>query len=175
MPYRIAKSIDIDFAHHVSGHNGACINIHGHTWKFEVCLEASSLNETGFVEDFKKLKTEVLQPVHDLLDHSLALSAEMLEKIKEPLSVIGKQLLATRNEDVLMQYGKPEIFGACAISQKIGGLKVAAFTFTPTSERLAEWLYYFADEKIGSDRVRVAYTRVYETLHPVESVAEYRP
>ncbi|MFW6023956.1 MAG: hypothetical protein ACOC9O_04340, partial [Myxococcota bacterium] len=56
-----------------------------------------------------------------------------------------------------------------------GGLKVAVFPFSPTSERLAEWLYGLAASRLEDDRVRVAYGRIYETLHPVESVAEYRP
>ena len=47
--YKIIKSIDIDFAHHIRGHQGACINIHGHTWKFEVGVQAKELNEDGFV------------------------------------------------------------------------------------------------------------------------------
>ena len=54
--YKIVKSIDIDFAHHIRGHQGACINIHGHTWKFEVGVQAAVLDEQGFVVDFSKLK-----------------------------------------------------------------------------------------------------------------------
>jgi hypothetical protein len=53
-------------------------------------------------------------------------------------------------------------------------MKVAVFPFSPTSERLAEWLYGLAHSKITDDRVSIDWVRVYETLHPVESVAEYR-
>ena len=42
--HRIWRSVDISFAHHVHGHSGACVNIHGHTWKLEVCAEASLLD-----------------------------------------------------------------------------------------------------------------------------------
>jgi 6-pyruvoyl-tetrahydropterin synthase len=38
--YRASASIHIHFAHHVRGHSGPCISLHGHTWKFEVVLEA---------------------------------------------------------------------------------------------------------------------------------------
>ncbi|MCZ7684612.1 MAG: 6-carboxytetrahydropterin synthase [Sandaracinaceae bacterium] len=52
---------------------------------------------------------------------------------------------------------------------------MSVFPFAPTSERLAEWLYALAKERLADERVRVVSTRVYETLHPVESIAEYVP
>ena len=66
--YRVHKSIDIDFSHHVRGHEGSCINLHGHTWKFEVGLAAHTLTDEGFVVDFKHLKTAVLKPCTELLE-----------------------------------------------------------------------------------------------------------
>ncbi|MFM2415961.1 MAG: 6-pyruvoyl tetrahydropterin synthase, partial [Pseudomonadota bacterium] len=47
--YKIHKSIDVDFAHHVRGHLGPCINLHGHTWKLEVVVSAQELDAQGFV------------------------------------------------------------------------------------------------------------------------------
>ena len=61
--YAIHRSIDVSFAHHVRGHSGACINIHGHTWKFEVEVAAEELDREGFVVDFGRLRSEVLEPV----------------------------------------------------------------------------------------------------------------
>ena len=55
-----------------------------------------------------------------------------------------------------------------------GGMKIAVFPFSPTSERLAEWLHAVATDKLADGRVTIAWTRVYETLHPVESVAEFK-
>jgi len=52
-------------------------------------------------------------------------------------------------------------------------LKVCVFPFSPTSERLAAWLFGLARSELADGRVRVDFARVYETLHPVESVAEY--
>jgi hypothetical protein len=49
------------------------------------------------------------------------------------------------------------------------------FPFTPTSERLAQWLHQVATETMADDRVKVRGTRVYETLHPMESFADYEP
>jgi 6-pyruvoyl tetrahydropterin synthase/QueD family protein len=196
--YGIHKSIDIDFAHHVSGHDGACINIHGHTWKFEVGLKADSLDQRGFVVDFKQLKQLVLEPVHTLLDHSLALNEERAETAGQPLIELGEVLVCTRgivggkaaldasmhigadHEDRVKKLGykfAPEGYRINgAYNWILGGIKIACFPFNPTSERLAEWLYFVADaamKQTNSPRVTVDFARIYETIHPVESVATF--
>jgi hypothetical protein len=47
------------------------------------------------------------------------------------------------------------------------------FPFSPTSERFASWLCELAAARLDDERVRVRLGRIYETLHPVEAVAEY--
>jgi hypothetical protein len=79
-----------------------------------------------------------------------------------------------------------------ARGESCGGIKVIVFPFSPTSERLAEWLFEFASQQyldemgnmllqdtvgtpwVGSQEpLKVIRARVYETLHPVESYATY--
>jgi 6-pyruvoyl tetrahydropterin synthase/QueD family protein len=195
--YSITKSIDIDFAHHVSGHTGACINIHGHTWKFEVTIRSRHLNKMGFVCDFGELKKRVLQPVHLLLDHSLALPDEFIHRNEHIIEELGKELLATRATrreseiDKLGHLDRADYLGypiaahpLCgAIPYVLGGIKLVGFPFPPTSERLAEWLAKVASEgmaeafadsnySLGTARVYPGFkATVYETLHPVEASA----
>jgi 6-pyruvoyl tetrahydropterin synthase/QueD family protein len=175
--YRIAKSIDVDFSHHVRGHSGPCINVHGHTWKLEVGLQAQTLGEEGFVVDFKDLKRAVLKPCHDLLDHALAVGEATFGEVESELAALGKQLLNSRlalhGTTETLKRKEVELAGARAFYP--GGMKVAVFPFNPTSERLAHWLWNAADGALSDDRVSIAYTRIYETLHPVESIAEYWP
>ena len=52
--YTITSGIFIHFGHHVRGHDGPCISLHGHTWKFDVSLQAKELDKSGFVVDFDK-------------------------------------------------------------------------------------------------------------------------
>jgi 6-pyruvoyl-tetrahydropterin synthase len=189
MTFRIRKSIDIDFAHHVRGHAGACINVHGHTWKFEVDVEADSLDPEGFVIDFARLKGEILRPCHDLLDHGLAIGEATYTEVAQALISLGHGLVdsrvavhgpAARGPAVNAPEGRVagpgegralEVQGARL--EWPGGIKVAVFPFAPTSERLAHWLYELASSRLDDARVSVAAGRVYETLHPVEAVAEY--
>ena len=174
--YTIRRSIDVSFAHHVRGHSGACINIHGHTWKFEVELAAPTLDREGFVVDFGRLKAEVLEPVHRLLDHALAVGAATYDDVAGELVPVGEKLLASRAEVHGAQTGvtaPASLELAGARTQYPGGMKVVVFPFDPTSERLAEWLYRLAESTLANDRVNVAIARVFETLHPVESVATF--
>lgn len=175
--YRIYKSIDIDFAHHIRGHRGHCINVHGHTWKFEVGLEARTLSDEGFVVDFSHLKNKILKPCHALLDHSLALGEETWQDIGLALEPIGVSLLKSRLalhdrvdtcERVVTTLGGAQ-------NRYPGGMKVTVFPFSPTSERIAEWLYRATAQELADERVKVSFARIYETLHPVEAVAEFRP
>ena len=40
---------------------------------------------------------------------------------------------------------------------------------------MAEWLFEVTRDLVADGRVEVLSARVYETLHPTELVAEYRP
>ena len=173
--YRIHRSIDISFSHHVRGHRGPCVNLHGHTWKFEVGLEAEQLDAEGFVVDFGRLNGEVLRPCHRLLDHALAIGAPTFTEIREVLAPVGERLVSSREKvhGSAVPPNTPAFALAGARLEYPGGMKVAVFPFSPTSERLAEWLWSLAEARLADDRVRVAYGRVYETLHPVESVATF--
>jgi len=171
--FRIRKSIDVDFAHHVRGHLGPCINLHGHTWKLEVEVTARELDAQGFVIDFGRLKREVLKPCHQLLDHALAVGEQTYAEIEAELARTGQKLLESRGPAQCEESAPESLLLHGARSAYPGGMKVAVFPFSPTSERIAKWLYDLASEKLNDERVRIGVGRVYETLHPVEAVAEY--
>jgi 6-pyruvoyl-tetrahydropterin synthase len=176
--YRIESGIFIHFSHHVRGHSGPCISLHGHTWKFVLLLGAHQLNQQGFVLDFDLLHGQLLQPCHRLLDHSLALGEQSFLENREALTLLGRNLVASR-QDTLGHTGDPPqtLEGGLggARNESPGGIKVAVFPFDPTSERLAEWLNGVAMARVADERVSVLGARVYESLHPVEMFAEYVP
>ncbi len=180
--FKIRKSIDIDFAHTVAGHPGACINVHGHTWKFEVEVAARVLNDNGFVIDFAELKRDVLQPAHLLLDHSYAVGPGVFTpEGRKALEGLGRVCVATRDEvvigeDDVVELGYKHLEGSelnGARNEIVGGIKVAVFPFNPTSELLAKWLFDLAASRLGNSRVAIVGAHIYETLHPVEAVASY--
>lgn len=176
--YRITTGIHIHFAHHIRGHAGPCISIHGHTWKFEVTLVAEELDGQGFVIDFDDLQARVLDPCHKLLDHSLALGEESWLETKGTLAQLGESLVASRKLTLGdLGCAQASLSGALggARNERPGGIKLAVFPFSPTSERLARWLYEVAEAQVGGGRVHCGAARIYESLHPVDAVAEYVP
>jgi 6-pyruvoyl tetrahydropterin synthase/QueD family protein len=176
--YKITTGIHIHFAHHIRGHAGPCVSIHGHTWKFDVTLVASELDAQGFVIDFDDLHERVLTPCHRLLDHALALGEQTFVENRATLAQLGTAFVETRRETLghlgTLQTALDDSLGG-ARNERPGGIKVAVFPFSPTSERLARWLYEVADGMLNDGRVRVAAARIYETLLPTEAVAEYTP
>lgn len=176
--YKITTGIHIHFAHHIRGHAGPCVSIHGHTWKFDVTLVASELDAQGFVIDFDQLHAQVLVPCHRLLDHSLALGEKTFAENRDVLAQLGTAFVETRRETLghlgTRQDSLEDALGG-ARNEHPGGIKLAVFPFSPTSERLARWLFDVASSTLGDGRVRVASASIYETLLPTEAVAEYSP
>src|SRR5262245_51327663 len=106
--YRVTTGIHINFGHHVRGHDGPCISLHGHTWLFEVTLGSTELDKQGFVADFDVLGRLVLEPCHRLLDHSLAMGESTWQENRKMLEELGRSLVASRQE-TLGNLGEPQV------------------------------------------------------------------
>jgi 6-pyruvoyltetrahydropterin/6-carboxytetrahydropterin synthase len=65
-------------AHQLTGSNGPCEGLHGHTWKVQVYLHGEKLDKIGMLVDFKMIKSAlntVLQDYdHKFLNDSLKFS-----------------------------------------------------------------------------------------------------
>jgi len=56
-------------AHRLNNFYGKCEALHGHNWKVEIFVTADSLDETGLVLDFGKIKSQARELL-DELDHT---------------------------------------------------------------------------------------------------------
>lgn len=58
MAPRYTMTIVTDFAaaHYLRDYEGVCNRLHGHNWKVEVHVQASTLNKVGMGMDFKDIK-----------------------------------------------------------------------------------------------------------------------
>lgn len=68
---RICKEFTFDSAHRLLNYDGLCKNLHGHTYKLQVELEAE-IGEDGFIVDFSILKKEI-EKVIVYYDHRVLL------------------------------------------------------------------------------------------------------
>lgn len=79
MQTMISKEMTFDCAHMLSGHKGKCANLHGHTYKVQVLLEAPTIDikgdsSDGMVMDFADLKDVMVNEIVERFDHALILS-----------------------------------------------------------------------------------------------------
>lgn len=64
----VTKIFSIDSAHKLIDYNGACENLHGHTYKLEVTVTAE-VDVYGFIIDFNILKDVVKDHIISKIDH----------------------------------------------------------------------------------------------------------
>jgi len=65
---RVTKTFEFHAAHSLPDYEGACANLHGHTYVLEVALQGP-VGEDGFVVDFGVMKSRIEMKVIDHLDH----------------------------------------------------------------------------------------------------------
>ena len=73
---KVTKEVTFDSAHMLSNYQGKCANLHGHTYKLQVSIEAplqSKGNEECMVMDFNNLKN-VIDTVTSAFDHAIIFS-----------------------------------------------------------------------------------------------------
>lgn len=78
MKIRITKEFHFEMSHCLNNYNGACKNIHGHSYKLFITLRGEpSTDKTsssfGMVMDFRDLKRIVKENILDIFDHSFVI------------------------------------------------------------------------------------------------------
>jgi 6-pyruvoyltetrahydropterin/6-carboxytetrahydropterin synthase len=66
--YTLKVITDFAAAHALRGYTGECSQLHGHNWKVEVEVIATSLDEIGMGIDFKEIKIQTKEALNRL-DH----------------------------------------------------------------------------------------------------------
>lgn len=125
--YLLKTAATFDSAHFLSGYNGKCANIHGHTWKLEVAISSQELKETGekrgMVIDFSDFKKAVRK-------------------------------LASRFDHTLI-YEKGSLKDGTVAALSAEGFKLTEVPFRPTAENFAEHFYRSLAESLPVKSVSV--------------------
>ena len=125
--YLLKTAATFDSAHFLTGYNGKCANIHGHTWKLEVAISSQELKETGekrgMVIDFSDFKKAVRE-------------------------------LASRFDHTLI-YEKGSLKDGTVAALSAEGFKLTEVPFRPTAENFAEHFYRSLAESLPVKSVSV--------------------
>ncbi len=134
------KEFTFDAAHMLSGHNGLCRNLHGHTYRVEVTVSYGKGEvipdgpSEGMIIDFKKLKTKLNEDIFDKMDHAY---------IYNSLGGVDENAIAD----------------LC----KTLNMKVYDMANRPTAENMAEYFLGMANTSLQQFDVEVISVRVWET------------
>jgi 6-pyruvoyltetrahydropterin/6-carboxytetrahydropterin synthase len=98
---RLTRRFTFEAAHALAHYDGACRNIHGHSYKLEVTILGQPLQEeqhpkNGMVLDFGDLKEAVTTYVLQDFDHALVLQQDSAPALVALLQGQGHKLLLTR-------------------------------------------------------------------------------
>ena len=87
----VTKIFTFEAAHAISDYDGACKNIHGHSYKLHVTVTSKKGLTNSMVIDFKQLKKIVQQVILNDYDHALMLKINKINLAAT--QVIGTKLL----------------------------------------------------------------------------------
>lgn len=142
MQLTATKEFSFDCAHLLSGHEGACKNLHGHTYKLEVTVKRSPgipLTQVkgpsqGMIIDFKVLKDAVNELIISRFDHAFVYWEDGNE---------AEKALAKVCESYEM--------------------KTMALSYRPTAEQMALAFYRSLDHYLSVHGLQVTRIRLWET------------
>ena len=97
---RITKIYELEVAHALFNYDGACKNIHGHSYKLEVTLlgvpnSRPSDSKDGLIIDFKELKKIIIDEINTPFDHAVVLNNLDNRPWVESLKTSNQKLVIT--------------------------------------------------------------------------------
>ena len=143
---RVTKEFSFESAHALSGYDGPCKNVHGHSYELSVTvigcpISDRSSSKLGMVMDFGDLKKIIKEQVVDPFDHALLLNSEIshlgLDNLGEPFTNIILLPYQPTSENFLLDFAKKirDLLPA--------GVKLHSMRLRETNTSYAEW---FADD-----------------------------
>lgn len=145
---RITKEFTFEMAHALYGYDGKCKNVHGHSYKLEVCVIGEAIKDEnnpkyGMVIDFGDLKKIVKSEVVDVMDHAIMLNTNT------PHKALANDLKASGHDIVEVNYQPTSENMVADFAKKIQSklperIKLHSLKLRETETAFAEW--YAADQ-----------------------------
>jgi 6-pyruvoyltetrahydropterin/6-carboxytetrahydropterin synthase len=133
---RITRIFSFEAAHALKDYNGACRNIHGHSYKLWVTVKGSVNPETGLLIDFKDLKKMVNEVLVDSYDHRLLLYQDD-QMVKNNIGSIAQNLVVLpfnpSSENLIIS------FSSMIINALPDGVSLHHLKLYETEKSFTEW------------------------------------
>jgi 6-pyruvoyltetrahydropterin/6-carboxytetrahydropterin synthase len=141
----ITKIFHYEMAHALHRYDGACANIHGHSYRLEVTVTGDIITDSnhskcGMIMDFGDLKQLVQTAVLDDFDHALVLNSDVKTGRDPSLQMFGNIMFVDyqpTNENLLIDFAK-------RIESKLpSGVTLVKLRMYETNSSFAEWKKQF--------------------------------
>lgn len=139
---RVTKEFSFEAAHALTGYDGPCRNVHGHSYALSVTVIGTPVSDIGsaklgMVMDFGDLKKLIRKQIIDPFDHALLLNAEVpeekLQKIGDPFNNTIYLPYQPTSENLLLDF-------ASRIRELLpAGIELHSMRLRETGTAYAEW------------------------------------
>lgn len=129
----IVRTLEIDAAHRVFGHEGKCKDVHGHRYKFNIYARAPELDSLGRVIDFSVIKQRIGSYIDNNWDHGTFL------------------------------YEKDPLVEIWATEKAFWGMKYFVMDANPTAENIAKALLMISNQLMYNTEVQIHRIECFET------------
>jgi 6-pyruvoyltetrahydropterin/6-carboxytetrahydropterin synthase len=145
----VTRKFSVDAGHRVWGHEGKCKNLHGHTYLFEVTVDAPELDGLGRVVDFSVIKDIIGKWLDWHWDHNMILNSQ------DPLAI------SWMNYSTSTFPGSDEKLER-KVPHDILGFKAPYILLdkNPTAENLAKELMVIGNSLLGGGNARLTVVKV---------------
>jgi 6-pyruvoyltetrahydropterin/6-carboxytetrahydropterin synthase len=140
---RITKQFNFETGHALYGYDGKCKNIHGHSYKLNVTVLGTPINDPtnvkyGMVIDFSDLKKIVKEEIVDVFDHATVFNQNT------PHIELAKELKQRGHLVILVDYQPTSENLVLDFVEKIKarlpeGIELYSLRLQETESSFAEW------------------------------------
>lgn len=139
---RVTKQFNFEMAHALTGYDGACRNIHGHSYKFSVTVIGEPIKNNkdpkwGMVIDFKDLNKIIKEEVVNVFDHGVVLQADTPGSVITEMKKVYNNLIIKEYqptcENLLIDFVEK------VITRMPAGVKLHSARLEETATSFAEW------------------------------------
>ncbi len=138
----VTKIFELEMAHMLEGHKGACRHLHGHSYKLEISVgQMKELLTNDMVVDFSHLKSIVNQYIVDSYDHAFLYYKDTGDKAEKAFAETAK----TNFQKTVELEGRPTAENLCLQMAKVleaplteAGISLVRLRLWETSSSFAE-------------------------------------